>query len=53
MCVRYGFLLTSYVELCVVVHRGLAGQLAQALGGSLVHHQAQRVVLNQELHRVE
>lgn len=44
---------TSYVQLSVVVDRRLACQLAQALGGSVIHHQAQRAVLNQQLDCVE
>jgi len=44
---------TSDVKLGVVVDGGLACQLAQALGGPVIHHQAQRTVVNQKLHRVE
>lgn len=44
---------TSDVKLGVVVDGGLARQLAQALVGAVIHHQAQRVVLNEQLDRVE
>lgn len=48
MCVR-----TSYVKLGVVVDGGLACQLSQALVGAVIHHEAQWVVLNQQLNCVE
>lgn len=44
---------TSYVKLGVVVDRGLACKLSQTLGGTVIHHQTQRTVLNQQLDRVE
>lgn len=45
--------LTSYVELCVVVDGRLTCQLPQTLWGTVVHHQAEWTVLYQQLHRVE
>lgn len=50
MCVR---VFTSDVKLRVVVNGRLTGQFAQTLGGAVVHHQAQRAVLDQQLDRVE
>ena len=44
---------TSYVKLGVVVDGGLTCELAQALRGTVIHHQAQRAVLDQQLDRVE
>lgn len=44
---------TSYVELSVVVNGRLTCQLAQALWGTIVHHQTQRTVLNQHLNCME
>lgn len=44
---------TSDVKLGVVVDGGLPCELAHALWGTVIHHEAQRAVLNQQLDRVE
>lgn len=44
---------TSYVELCVVVHSRRMREFAQAFRCPFIHHQTQRLILDQHLHRVE